>query len=292
MVFDETAAKKAIGEAEQFIKDNKITGLPVDPVQIAKDLEIEVVAKPASSKGVSGMLLRHGDNYAIAYATHIDNEGFQRFSVAHELGHYLLPGHIDQLLPDGKNVHESRGGFVSSDPYELEADYFAAGLLMPNPLFSQAMWKAGEGLEAVETLAGLCRTSLTATAIRFIDCIHAPVAMVMSAANRVEYSFMSDALKETRGLTWIRKGDLLCNTTATHKFNQNPQRVLQAERATATASTQDWFGARRHMEITEEIVGLGKYGKTLTILSVEDAGDDDDEEDDDLNESWTPRFRR
>jgi hypothetical protein len=103
MVFDETAAKKAIGEAEQFIKDNKITALPVDPVQIAKDLEIEVVAKPASSKGVSGMLLRHGDNYAIAYATHIDNEGFQRFSVAHELGHYLLPGHIDQLLPDGKN---------------------------------------------------------------------------------------------------------------------------------------------------------------------------------------------
>src|SRR5262249_21997384 len=94
MPFDESSVENAIAEAEQFIKDRKITALPIDPVRIAKDLEIEVVAKPASSKGVSGMLLRYGDDYAIAYATHIDSDGFQRFSIAHELGHYLLPGHI------------------------------------------------------------------------------------------------------------------------------------------------------------------------------------------------------
>jgi Zn-dependent peptidase ImmA (M78 family) len=111
------------------------------------------------------MLLRYGDSFVIAYATHIDNEGFQRFSVAHELGHYLLPGHIDQVLSDGKNIHESHSGFVSNNPYELEADHFAAALLMPNPLFSHAMWQTEAGLNAVVTLAGRCRTSLTATAI-------------------------------------------------------------------------------------------------------------------------------
>jgi hypothetical protein len=49
------------------------------------------------------------------------------------------------------------------------------------------------------------------------------------------------------------------------------------------------------LEITEEIVGLGRYGKTLTILSIdaEDVADDDEkDDDDDLEESWTPRFRR
>jgi Zn-dependent peptidase ImmA (M78 family) len=291
MAFDELAAKKAVGEAEQFIRDRGITALPIDLVQIAKDLDIEIIAKPTSSKGVSGMLLRYGDDYAIAYATHIDNEGFQRFSIAHELGHYLLAGHIDHLLPAGKNIHESRGGFVSGDPYELEADYFAAGLLMPNPLFSQAMWQSGEGLTAIETLAGLCQTSLTATAIRFIDCSYSPVAMVMSTGKRIDYSFMSDALRQIRGLTWIRKGDPLCTVTATYRFNQNHQRITQAERLTETASTQHWFATSRHMELIEEVIGLGKYGKTLTILSRESDPDDDDE-DDDLEESWTPRFRR
>jgi hypothetical protein len=292
MAFDDADVKTAIGKAEQFIKDRKITTLPIDPVQIANDLEIEVVAKPASSKGVSGMLLRYGDDYAIAYATHIDNEGFQRFSVAHELGHYLLPGHIDHLMPAGKNIHESRGGFVSTDPYELEADYFAAGLLMPNPLFSQAMWNSGEGLAAVESLAGLCRTSLTATAIRYVQCIHSAVSMVMSAGARIDYCFMSDALKEVPGLTWIRKGDALAKTTATYRFNQNPQRIVQADRAEEASNIQDWFGGRRNLEMTEEVVGLGRYGKTLTILSL--VGDPEEENDDDadLEESWTPRFRR
>ena len=95
------------------------------------------------------MLLRHGDNFGILYATHIQSSGFQRFSVGHELGHYFLPGHIDAVLGNG-NIHESRAGFASSDKYEMEADYFAAGLLMPQKLFTPAMRHAGEGLAAIK----------------------------------------------------------------------------------------------------------------------------------------------
>ena len=40
----------------------------------------------------------------------------------------------------------------------------------------------------------------------------------------------------------------------------------------------------------EEIVGLGDYGRTLTILSTTMFADDDDE-DEDLEDRWTPRFR-
>src|SRR5882724_7076826 len=118
MALDDFDVKRVTGEAEQFISDKGFTTLPIDPIQIAGDLEIEVIAKSASAKGVSGMLLRYGDSFVIAYATHIDNEGFQRFSVAHELGHYLLDGHIDHVLPkDG--VHVSEAGFTSGDPYEM-----------------------------------------------------------------------------------------------------------------------------------------------------------------------------
>jgi Zn-dependent peptidase ImmA (M78 family) len=36
------------------------------------------------------MLLRHGNAFGILYATHIPSEGFQRFSIGHELGHYFI----------------------------------------------------------------------------------------------------------------------------------------------------------------------------------------------------------
>lgn len=166
--------------ASRVIRERGVITLPVDPVAIARAVGIEVVAKPASAKGVSGMLIRHGNDFVIAYATHIDSPGFQNFSIAHELGHYFLDGHVDAVIgPDG--MHQSHAGFTSDDRYELEADHFAAALLMPDELFPAAVSHAGEGLAAIEYLSGLCVTSLTATAIRYTKCTDEVVAVVVSS---------------------------------------------------------------------------------------------------------------
>ena len=151
--------------ATRVIRRHEVSELPVDPKRIAKANQIEVRPMPAAT-GVSGMLLRVGDHFGIGYATHIDNVGYQNFSLAHELGHYFLEGHVDAVLAHG-NRHESRAGFRSDDPYEIEADHFAAALLMPEFLFSAAIADAGQGIAAVDHLAGRCVTSLTATAIRY-----------------------------------------------------------------------------------------------------------------------------
>lgn len=280
--------------AEKIVKERNITALPVNPIALARGLGIEVKAKSASAKGVSGMLLRVGNTFGIAYATHIDNIGFQHFSIAHELGHYFLPGHIDAVLADS-DVHESRAGFASGDRYELEADHFAAGLLMPRPLFTDAMRRAGNGLAAIETLKGLCQTSLTATAIRYIQCSpRDPMAIVLSTGNHINYCFMSDALKAIDGLNWIRKRELLPKDTVTFTFNRDASRVRSAERTEGTSSLQDWFGGRHSIEITEQVIGLGTYEKTLTVLTVPDdlPEPEETEEEDELIESWKPKFRR
>ncbi|MBI1788111.1 MAG: ImmA/IrrE family metallo-endopeptidase [Acidobacteria bacterium] len=279
--------------AENVIKDRGIAALPVDPIAIARDLGIEVMAKPASTQGVSGMLLRVGNTFGIAYATHIDSIGFQNFSVAHELGHYFLPGHIDAVFADG-DVHESHAGFASGDRYEMEADHFAATLLMPRSLFTNAMRTAGDALAAIEKLADRCRTSLTATGIRYTRCSRDPVAIVLSTGCQINYCFMSDALKEVKGLNWIRKGEGLSNSTATFTFNQSPERVRQADRAEDTSDLQDWFGGDRSLSVTEQVIGLGSYGKTLTVLTALNIEEklEEIEEEEELIESWTPRFRR
>ena len=194
--------------AERVAKEQAISVLPVDPIALAQAHGIEVMAKPDSAQGVSGMLLRSGNAFGIAYATHINNIGFQNFSVAHELGHYFLPGHIDAVLSNS-DVHKSHAGFSSGDRYEMEADHFAASLLMPRDLFADAMHSAGDGLPAIVKLAARCHTSLTATAIRYARCTRDPVAIVLSTGKKINFCLMSDALKEVKGLDWIRKGEPL-----------------------------------------------------------------------------------
>jgi len=108
------APKMARQTAEAFLECEGIVTLPVDPFAIAKSLDISVEGNPQGTDGVSGMLLRHGNNFGIVYATHITSLGFQRFSVSHELGHIMLPGNPEQIFTD--NIHVSRAGFNIGRP--------------------------------------------------------------------------------------------------------------------------------------------------------------------------------
>ena len=276
--------------AAEVLQKHAIKSLPVDPFAIAEGIGISVNAAPSTSRGVSGMLLRHGNAFGIMYATHVQSDGFRKFSVAHELGHYYLPGHVDAVL--GTNdLHQSRAGYATDDPYEAEADHFAAALLMPNPYFKTALIKSDDGLLGVEALASLCGTSLVATAIRYIEHTSIPAAAVLSDGSKVDFCFMSTVLRDFRGLEWLRKGSVVPTTSSTHRFNQDLANVSGASRLSEPTTLQDWFASRRPVEALEEVVGLGSYGKTLTIITSETFADEEDDEES-LEESWTPRFAR
>lgn len=281
--------------AEAFLKEEGITALPVDPFAIAGSRDITIQGKPEKAAGVSGMLLRHGNAFGIIYATHIPSLGFQRFSIGHELGHYFLPGHIDHILPkDG--VHVSRAGFITADPYELEADHFAAGLLMPETPFRKEMVRFDPGLDAIVAVAEKCQTSLTATAIRFAELTDAAVAVVMSSGDKIDYCFLSEAMKSLPKLDWLRKGSPLPSGTATARLAASSARVLTGERVASDVDVRDWLGGTKRASVTEEAIGLGQYGKVLTLLVSTTIGPENeteqDREEEDLIESWTPRFRR
>ena len=287
--------KLAKQRAEALLVEEKITDLPVDPFALAERHDIVVEAKPDIATGVSGMLLRHGNSFGILYSTDIPSEGFQRFSISHELGHYFLDGHIDHVLPkDG--VHASHAGFVSADPYEQEADNFAVGLLMPTGPFKRLMRRASLGLADIEAAAESCCTSLTATAIRYVELADDAVAIIVSTGRTIDYCIMSEAMKSLPDLSWLKKGSPVPANTETERFNAEIERVLHGEHATNELDVLDWLGGKRSVSVTEEVVGLGRYGKTLTVLSSRSIGHeayaDEGDDEDDLIERWTPRFRK
>jgi len=77
---------------------------------------------------------------------------------------------------------------------------------------------------------------------------------------------MSDALREHSGIDWIRKRQAVPRTTLTFKFSHNPQKVQRASRIEGDSDLQTWFGGSRSIELREDVIGLGRYGKTLTVL--------------------------
>lgn len=286
--------KMARQAAEALLKEEELLSLPVDPFAIAASRDIMVEGKPEKVDGVSGMLLRHGNDFGIVYATHIRSEGFQRFSVAHELGHYFLPGHVDQVIQNG--IHVSRGGFVTNDPYELEADHFAAGLLMPEQPFRKEIDRREPGLSAIEAIADLCVASKTAAAIRCAEVSDAATAVIMSTAGVIDYCFMSEAMKSLPKLDWLRKGVKLPLGTVTSTLAADSTRVAAGERVKDEIDVREWLGGSTRETVTEESLGLGGYGKVLTILTSTKIGQeldaDEPDEERELIESWTPRFKR
>ena len=278
---DKHARAEAEHAAAQVVKDCGFTAFPICPFEIAKKHDIHVEAKESSQPGVSGFLMRVGDVFGIRYAQHIQNEGFIRFTVAHELGHYFLPGHPEKLFPNGNGLHQSRSGFISHDPLERQADSFASALLMPDILFRKAVDGAGSGFAAIEKLATGCKTSITSTAIRYTQFTDEAVAVIVSSGRQIEYCFMSDRIRDLRGITWIKKGDRLPSGT-TLDFNGDLSNIEEARREEGTCSLDDWFDGAPQVEVNEDVVGLGSYGKTLTVLFTdEDLEDDEESEDDD-----------
>ena len=287
---DALSRRKAASAAEELVSQLAIDDLPVDVFDIAETIGVLVIEKPDASPGVSGALFKINNDFAIAYSTHVESSGFRRFSIGHELGHLHVSGHADALLPTGESMHESRAGYQSENPYEREADEFSANLLMPNSLFQAAMRRSGDGLSAILELADRCETSRLATAIRYVNLTSEAMAIVVSEGATLRYAFLSDELKEFRDINWPRRNSPL-PIVPTATFNQDPKNVIDREQAEHETPIGDWFGGDHSATLREEIIGLGKYGRTLTVLT-SDLSADEDESEGEIENSWTPQFHR
>ena len=282
--------------AAEVLQTFGMTQLPICPFAVAAKRDILCQENPSLASGVSGCLMKVGDAFGIMYSSRFASDGFKRFTVGHELGHYFLEGHVQHLFKDGAGIHHSDSGFLSNDAYEREADSFAAGLLMPKALFKKASEAAGQGLAAIEALAELCGTSVTATAIRYALLSTEPVAVVCSVGEKISFAFMSKSLKDCPGITWIKKGTGLPANSATMVLNRDAPKVTGGRRANDTTTFADWFDGD-DTELTEEVVGLGEYGRTLTVLSadslpeIRDRYVEDDRYEKDEEESVLPSER-
>jgi Zn-dependent peptidase ImmA (M78 family) len=122
-------------QAELLITTLGITEAPVNVEEVAKHLGLRVISMELE-EDVSGVLITKPEMSCIVIRKN-DAVQRQRFSIAHEIGHFVLRHQFES----GEHVHVDRGFRVSrrdkrsssgTDAKEIEANQFAAALLMPS----------------------------------------------------------------------------------------------------------------------------------------------------------------
>jgi hypothetical protein len=196
--------EKAIDRAAEVLGALKISSTPIDPLAIAESEKPLLRAMGADFRDrFDGQLEYHRsrNRFLLFYNTKYDrslsgeHHPRTRFSVAHELGHYFIEAHRAFLRRTSK-FHPSRGEFLSDRIIEIEADAFAAGLLMPASLLAPMVNEGEMSFADIERWAGKFKTSMTSTARRAVELSDFPCALIGVREGRVAFSFHSQAMIE------------------------------------------------------------------------------------------------
>ncbi|NGM62691.1 ImmA/IrrE family metallo-endopeptidase [Sphingobacterium sp. SGG-5] len=127
-------SKKVVNDTISFINNifsnNSEIDLPVEIENIVKVLKIDLVYYTFEEE-ISGVLVLNGSHSTIGV-----NQGHsgvrKRFTIAHELGHYILHKDQGSMFMDKVLYRKNSDDYnVKDEKLEREANYFAANLLMP-----------------------------------------------------------------------------------------------------------------------------------------------------------------
>lgn len=153
---------------------NYIASIPVNIEAMIRSFDIELDKNSNLPEGVLGEISKDGDRYKISIKK-TDHYYRKRFTMAHELGHFVL--HKDKIgngIDDSENYRTlRRTNSAVGVLEEKEANSFAANILMPEDLVVQYAKERGvfvgndnEQEEALQEIATAFQVSKAAMEIR------------------------------------------------------------------------------------------------------------------------------
>ena len=162
-------------KASAFLAEAGITRPPI-PVDVLARHEGATIRYRNFDGDISGLLLRTDDEKVIAvHSAHAKVR--QRFTIAHELGHLRLhkgrPIIVEQLTRSARVNWRDDVSSGATDSEEIDANQFAAALLMPREMIEADYWRlanAGHlGDDIVAHLAGRYIVSTQAMHFRLLN---------------------------------------------------------------------------------------------------------------------------
>lgn len=169
--------------AKELLDGVGISAPPVDLRRIARHLGAVIRAEPFEGD-ISGALSRGTGTSPVIGLNSLDHYLRQRFTAAHEIGHLVLHSahlHIDardqvQVLPEASPrastvLLRSHVSSLATDPKEIEANRFAAALLMPTGFVQRDLLSERHlvTVDEIEQLAKRYKVSRQAMTFRLVN---------------------------------------------------------------------------------------------------------------------------
>lgn len=156
------------GITAAILEEHDVRSAPVPIESIVSNYGIALRKGPLGD--VSGLLVRDGQDITIG----VNSEQVptrRRFTIAHEFGHFLLHQGISTHVDHDYRVnYRSDLSSLAVDVEEIEANFFAATLLMPkNFLDQENAFDALDSDEGVGRLASKFRVSRHAMSLRLAN---------------------------------------------------------------------------------------------------------------------------
>ena len=209
--------------------------------------------------GAEGRLVATAENGGVIRVADSKNLGRRRFTVAHEIGHFVL--HQKSTI-DRTTLRKDFTVWTKASE-EAEANHFAAELLMPQPMF-QSKCVGVPSIKLLESLASTLSTSLLATAFQYWEYTFEPVALVLSNGWDMQ-SFRP--FKE--GWPRIRFGGVHEDSAAGERLAGKSPDSGRMVRTPAYAWLEG-FDYKPNTDIMEDSLHLEYYDRTVTLLWIDD----------------------
>ncbi|MEM7120543.1 MAG: ImmA/IrrE family metallo-endopeptidase [Pseudomonadota bacterium] len=260
---------------------------PVPVREIAEALDIYEIREEQLT-GLEGCLITTDDKSDGAILVNSDgSEQRKRYTIGHELGHYVNPFH----KPVSAEGFRCSSSDMSVEQFsagnralrmEVEANTFAAELLMPAQLFRSRLDRIG-GLDLghILSLADEFCVSREATARRCVAMADEPIAVVFSNRGVIRYVKRHPSFPRLN----VWSGDRLPVVSLSALSSLQIGELSEWD----VVASDVWLDDREHQLICEQTLAQ-RNGFRMTLLSLENPSVDDDEQEYD---QWaSPTFRR
>jgi hypothetical protein len=225
---------------------------PVSLDDVSKKIGLRI--EDVSATGFDGALVRIVGRHRgiVGVRETIRERERKRFTIAHEIGHYLLPGHdaessvcdADDLVAIGKEAEE----------LEQAANRFAAEFLLPSLAVRRIVRRLGISFETIRFVGKQFEASLTAAAVQCIKVADNGV-LVMS-----KRGIVTSFEKSQNFGGYIEMGKLPEGSLAAQLGGKQREK-----RGTINAGV--WLGpAYEEFRIAEHSISMPNYQRILTLI--------------------------
>ena len=247
--------------------------IPIDDIALALDIR---AIEDFETEAFEGALLTNESksNASILVRSGII-EPRRRFTIGHELGHYLMPLHFppgDGFRCTQQDMREQEKPGVSGRPqWEAQANAFASELLMPTSEYRRRLKAAGgASIEAILSLSDAFGVSRIACGIAMLRMADSPLALVAAKEGIIKSVYPSREFPRLG----LKVG----------------MKIPKASIAAVKTGTEDSVSDCEPIDpchwVVQEIEGLELYeqalfqveGWTLTLLTAEVPDEDESDE--------------